>query len=127
MAELSELSKTLYIPLVGRIYASRHYPSMIHDPKALGLESSLPEDAATMNRRQNEYTMVSSIARSVNMDRRIRCFLAATPTRRWSASDAGWRQRTGAAITGVPSGSNSTCPRSSACAANSSRPDSARS
>ena len=96
MPELSELSKTLYIPLVGRIYASRHYPSMIHDPKALGLESSLPEDAATMNRRQNEYTMVSSIARSVNMDR-------------------------------VPSGSNSTCPRSSACAANSSRPDSARS
>ena len=79
MPELSELSKTLYIPLVGRIYASRHYPSMIHDPKALGLESSLPEDAATMNRRQNEYTMVSSIARSVNMDRRIRCFLAAHP------------------------------------------------
>jgi len=37
--ELSELSKTLYIPLVGRIYASRHYPSMIHDPKALGLEA----------------------------------------------------------------------------------------
>ena len=80
--ELSELSKTLYIPLVGRIYASRHYPSMIHDPKALGLESSLPEDAATMNRGQNEYTMVSSIARSVNMDRRIRRFLAAHHRRR---------------------------------------------
>ena len=79
MPELSELSKTLYIPLVGRIYASRHYPSMIHDPKALGLESSLPEDAATMNRGQNEYTMVSSIARSVNMDRRILQFLAAHP------------------------------------------------
>ena len=79
MPELSELSKTLYIPLVGRIYASRHYPSMIHDPKALGLESSLPEDAATMNRGQNEYTMVSSVARSVNMDRRIRSFLAAHP------------------------------------------------
>ena len=79
MAELSELSKTLYIPLVGRIYASRHYPSMIHDPKALGLESSLPADAATMNRGQNEYTMVSSVARSVNMDRRIRGFLALHP------------------------------------------------
>ena len=125
MPELSELSKTLYIPLVGRIYASRHYPSMIHDPKALGLESSLPEDAATMNREQNEYTMVSSIARSVNMDRRIRCFLAAHPDA--AASDAGWRQRTGAATMGVPSGSNSTCPRSSACVANSSRPASARS
>ena len=120
MPELSELSKTLYIPLVGRIYASRHYPSMIHDPKALGLESSLPEDAATMNRGQNEYTMVSSIAG-------YGAFSRPTPTRRLSASDAGWRQRTGAAITGVPSGLNSTCPRSSACAANSSRPDSARS
>lgn len=79
MPELNELSKTLYIPLVGRIYASRHYPSMIHDPKALGLESSLPADAATMNRGQNEYTMVGSVARSVNMDRRIRQFLAVHP------------------------------------------------
>lgn len=32
-----------------------------------------------MNRGQNEYTMVSSVARSVNMDRRIRRFLAAHP------------------------------------------------
>lgn len=79
MPELNELSKTLYIPLVGRIYASRHYPSMIHDPKAIGLESSLPADAATMNRGQNEYTMVASVARSVNMDRRIRQFLAVHP------------------------------------------------
>lgn len=77
MAELSELSKTLYIPLVGRIYASKHYPDMIADSKVLDLEPALPSDAAKMCDAQNEYTMLSSVARSVNMDRRIREFLAA--------------------------------------------------
>lgn len=79
MSELSELSKTLYVPLVGRIYASTHYPAMIADSKVLALESSLPAEAERMRRGQSEYTMLASVARSVNMDRRIRAFLADNP------------------------------------------------
>ena len=79
MAELSELSKTLYVPLVGRIHASKHYPSMIADPKVLDLEAALPPEASAIRKGAGEYAMVASVARSVNMDRRIRGFLALHP------------------------------------------------
>lgn len=79
MAELSELSKTLYVPLVGRIHASKHYPSMIEDSKVLDLEAALPPEASAIRKGAGEYAMVASVARSVNMDRRIRGFLALHP------------------------------------------------
>lgn len=79
MTELSELSKTLYVPLAGRIYASKHYPAMIADLKVLALESALPAEAERMRHGQSEYTMLASVARSINMDRRIRAFLADYP------------------------------------------------
>lgn len=79
MAELSELSKTLYIPLVGRIHASRQYPSLISDSKVLDLEPSLPPEASALRDGAGEYAMVASIVRSINMDRRIREFLAVHP------------------------------------------------
>ena len=79
MTELSELSKTLYVPLAGRIYASKHYPAMITDLKVLALESALPAEAERMRHGQSEYTMLASVARSINMDRRIRAFLADYP------------------------------------------------
>lgn len=79
MAQLSELSKTLYVPLVGRIHASTRYPAMIADSKVLSLEDSLPSEAVEMRRGQSEYAMLASAARSVNMDLRIRAFLADNP------------------------------------------------
>ena len=79
MAGLSELSKTLYIPLVGRIHASRHYPSLISDSKVLDLEPFLPPEASALRDGAGEYAMVASVVRSINMDRRIREFLAAHP------------------------------------------------
>lgn len=79
MAGLIELSRTLYIPLVGRIHESRHYPSLISDSKVLDLESSLPPEASALRDGAGEYAMVASIVRPINMDRRIRDFLAVHP------------------------------------------------
>lgn len=79
MSELNELSKTLYVLLVGRIYALTHHPAIIADSKVLTLEPSLPAGAKRMRCGQSGYTMLTSVARSMSMDWRTRVFLADNP------------------------------------------------
>lgn len=79
MTELSELSQTLYVPLAGRIYASTQHPSVFYDEKALELEAVLPSGIERIRRGQSDYTMLASVSRSINMDRRIRAYLFVHP------------------------------------------------
>lgn len=78
MSEFSTIENTLFIPLLGRIYASEHFPNILHDEKALSLKETLSKDAMN-NGFQNQYTLLASASRSANMDRYIQHFLRRKP------------------------------------------------
>lgn len=78
MDQLSELSKTLFVPMGGRIFASEHFPKVLDDKKALELKDKIPAGVLD-DKHQSEYTYLASASRCRNIDDRIRTFLAACP------------------------------------------------
>ncbi len=78
MPEFSAIENTLFIPMLGRIYASEHFPNILHDEKALSLKDALPEGLADKG-SQSQYILLASASRSANMDRCIRHFLRRKP------------------------------------------------
>ena len=58
MSKLGVVEDTLFVPMLGRIYASEHYPQILYDKKALELKKKLPSDLIKQN-MQNQYTSVS--------------------------------------------------------------------
>ena len=71
MQTLGVVEDTLFVPMLGRIYASEHYPQILYDKKALELKKKLPSDLIKQN-MQSQYTLLASASRSANMDRIIR-------------------------------------------------------
>jgi len=53
MTALTTVSETLYIPLLGRIYASRHHPDILCDEMALSISNELPKKAKTCRAKPN--------------------------------------------------------------------------
>ena len=78
MSKLGVVEDTLFVPMLGRIYASEHYPQILYDKKALELKNRLPLNLIEQN-MQNQYTLLASASRSANMDRIIRSFLERRP------------------------------------------------
>ena len=78
MQKLGVVEDTLFVPMLGRIYASEHCPQILYDKKALELKNKLPSDLIEQN-KQNQYTLLASASRSANMDRIIRDFLERRP------------------------------------------------
>ena len=78
MQKLGVVEDTLFIPMLGRIYASEHCPQILYDKKALELKNKLPSDLIEQN-MQNQYTLLASASRSANMDRFIQSFLERRP------------------------------------------------
>lgn len=78
MKELGTVESTLFVPMLGRIYASENFPEILYDEKALALKEKLPENI-TESDAQNQYTYLASASRSANMDRHIRNFLKRNP------------------------------------------------
>ena len=78
MEKLGVLEDTLFIPMLGRIYASEHCPQILYDKKVLELKNRLPSDLIEQN-MQNQYTLLASASRSANMDRFIRSFRERRP------------------------------------------------
>ena len=78
MSHLGVVEDTLFVPMLGRIYASEHCPQIIYDKKALELKEKLPPDLLG-NGSQSQYTLLASAVRSANMDRFIRSFLKRRP------------------------------------------------
>ena len=74
MSHLGVVEDTLFVPMLGRIYASEHCPQIIYDKKALELKEKLSPDLLG-NGSQSQYTLLASAARSANMDRFIQEFL----------------------------------------------------
>ena len=78
MSKLGVVEDTLFVPMLGRIYASEHCPQILYDKKALELKNKMPSDLIEQN-KQNQYTLLASASRSANMDRFIRSFLERRP------------------------------------------------
>ncbi len=74
--QLSGVADTLYIPLIARIYGSKHYPEYFYDKAALQIEEKLPLSARQM--RVKEYEHIAAIARYYNLDNSAKEFIART-------------------------------------------------
>ena len=78
MSKLGVVEDTLFVPMLGRIYASEYCPQILYDPKALELKKKLPSSLPEQD-GQSQYTLLASAVRSANMDRYIRAFLEHRP------------------------------------------------
>ena len=78
MPDFSTVEDTLFVPMLGRIYAGEHFPNILLDKKALELKSKLPEKLKGQD-TQTQYTLMASAVRSTNMDRYIKEFMAREP------------------------------------------------
>ena len=76
--ELGVVEDTLYVPMLGRIYASERCGSILYDGKALELKGMLPAGMVEGS-TQTQYTYLASASRSANMDRYIADFLRRKP------------------------------------------------
>lgn len=76
--ELGVVEDTLFVPMLGRIYASENCKGILYDKKALELKPNLPK-SVTENDTQTQYTYLASASRSANMDRFIADFLKRKP------------------------------------------------
>ncbi len=75
---LTSVEETLFVPMRGRIYASKNYPEILNDEKALEISEKLPKDNMS-NEKESQYTLMASAIRSMNMDRYISEFLKKNP------------------------------------------------
>ena len=78
MPDFSTVEDTLFVPMLGRIYASEKFPHILHDEKALSLKDRLPKNLKGQD-TQTQYTLMASAVRSTNMDRCIQNFMAREP------------------------------------------------
>ena len=78
MPEFGKIESTLFVPMLGRLYASEQFPDILYDEKALGLKEKLPAGLLEQD-RQGQYPLIASASRSANMDRCIRDFLGRNP------------------------------------------------
>lgn len=63
MQILGVVEDTLFVPMLGRIYASEYCPQVLYDKKALELKNKLPSDLIEQ-KKQNQYTLLASASRS---------------------------------------------------------------
>lgn len=56
MQILGVVEDTLFVPMLGRIYASEYCPQVLYDKKALELKNKLPSDLIEQ-KKQNQYTL----------------------------------------------------------------------
>ena len=76
--ELGVIEDTLYVPMLGRIYASEHCRDILYDKKALELKEKIPSHILA-NDTQTQYALIASASRSANVDRYIADFLKRKP------------------------------------------------
>ena len=76
--ELGVIEDTLYVPMLGRIYASEHCRDILYDKKVLELKEKIPPDILAHD-TQTQYTLLASASRSANVDRYIADFFKRKP------------------------------------------------
>ncbi len=78
----NKVSDTLYLPLLGRIYASKHFPDYFYDAGALALESHIPRSIAEAEKlsEKQQYYHLSGATRYVLIDETVKHFIAHHPS-----------------------------------------------
>ena len=76
--DLTSVEETLFVPMRGRVYASKNFPEILNDKKAIEISEKLPKDNMS-NEKESQYTLMASAVRSMNMDRYISKFLDKNP------------------------------------------------
>lgn len=76
--KLGNIEETLFVPLRGRIYATKNCNYILNDKKTLEIASRIPEKFLSFE-GENEYTLLSSAIRSRNMDKCIQDFINRYP------------------------------------------------
>lgn len=76
--ELGKVEETLFVPLRGRIFATKNFSHILNDSKAVEIASKIPEKFLSLD-GESEYTLLSSATRSVNMDKSVRDFIRRYP------------------------------------------------
>ncbi len=64
---------TLFIPLLARIYSSKHFPEFFYDKKALELEHLVPKSMLKLGDR--EYYYLAGATRYFMLDKEVRSFI----------------------------------------------------
>lgn len=67
MDNFSEIEETLFVPMIGRIYAGEHFPNILYDEKALSIKDSLPKNIKSLE-TYTEYTFLAGAVRSINFE-----------------------------------------------------------
>lgn len=75
---LNNLEETLFIPMRGRVFASKKFPYILNDKKAIEIAEKFPKFYMDM-KDDTEYTLMASAIRSTNMDRYIQNFFSKNP------------------------------------------------
>lgn len=78
MPVFSTVEDTLFVPMLGRIYASEKFPNILQDKKAMEIKGKLPQTIKGQD-TQTQYTLIASAVRSANMDRYIEGFIKRNP------------------------------------------------
>lgn len=73
-SKLGVVEDTLYVPMLGRIYASENCKHILYDKKSLELKNRMPEGLIEHD-TQTQYTYLASASRSANVDRYIKNFI----------------------------------------------------
>ena len=76
--DFTNVESTLFVPMLGRIYCSKHFPHILHDKKALELSAIIPSELS-LHAKGDQYTKIASAVRSANMDRYIQDFMRRNP------------------------------------------------
>lgn len=77
-SKLGIVEDTLFVPMLGRIYASERCKAVLYDAKALELKARLPRSVVDGD-GQTQYAHLASAARSASIDRFISDFLHRKP------------------------------------------------
>ena len=77
--DLSAASKTLFIPLSARIFASKNFPEYFYDEKALSIENIVQTNCESVREKSSEYALMASAARYYNLDEIVRKFCVKYP------------------------------------------------
>ena len=62
MSEFGIVEDTMFILMLGRIYASERHPDILYDKKALSLKGKLPSGRMEKG-KQSQYTLLASASR----------------------------------------------------------------
>lgn len=61
MTDFSTVEDTLFLPVLGRIYASGYFPQILYEEKALELRGKLPKTIKGQN-TQIQYTLLVTVS-----------------------------------------------------------------